>query len=421
MTISLTKPAAGSVGWAGAINQNWTDIENYVNARRLPRGYVQGIGLLWAATDQVLVKGGTVRDKDDSIDITLVDTGVTVGGAANPGSCDAKTSAATVTPTASSANATTSASILSELGMRTLSTTTFSSSGTSMTVSGDMKGTVAVNDLVGTDSTYGFARVTAVSYSGTTITLAAALPGGNAPGGTALKLIENPTFGAVTAGENKRFNTISAGGTAIVANSNFGGSPGGSQALQLGVVVPSCWVAVWVGSGSNGSTAFCSTQRSTPFGISSLWTSSVRRVGWVRNNSSGQVMRFHQVLGGSEPMVELRPEVSTENSVVLSGGTATSWTEVLCTEIVPPTSRLAHVNLQVASTGGGATQLRVRPRVFGVNTTDFGNTFIHLNAASDYSNSWGLLGLDDAQALEYKLTTATGSATISVIGYVDRL
>lgn len=32
MTISLTKPSEGSVGWAAAINQNWTDIENAVNA-----------------------------------------------------------------------------------------------------------------------------------------------------------------------------------------------------------------------------------------------------------------------------------------------------------------------------------------------------------------------------------------------------
>lgn len=42
MTLSLSKPAGGSVGWGNSINQNFTDIENYINSGSLiPTGAVQ--------------------------------------------------------------------------------------------------------------------------------------------------------------------------------------------------------------------------------------------------------------------------------------------------------------------------------------------------------------------------------------------
>lgn len=40
MTVSLTKPAEGSVGWSSAINQNFTDIETALNQGSLPSGAI---------------------------------------------------------------------------------------------------------------------------------------------------------------------------------------------------------------------------------------------------------------------------------------------------------------------------------------------------------------------------------------------
>lgn len=62
MTISLTKPAAGSVGWAGAINQNWTDIENRLNSQLLSyQSQGSGLSLSYSVT------GGTLSATGDTI------------------------------------------------------------------------------------------------------------------------------------------------------------------------------------------------------------------------------------------------------------------------------------------------------------------------------------------------------------------
>lgn len=64
MTISLSKPDAGSVGWAAAINQNFTDIETAINAggggASAPTGTIAMFGGGSAPTDWLLCDGTAV-------------------------------------------------------------------------------------------------------------------------------------------------------------------------------------------------------------------------------------------------------------------------------------------------------------------------------------------------------------------------
>lgn len=65
MTLSLSKPNEGSVGWAAAINQNWTDIENAVNAgASAPAGSITMYGATTAPSGWLLCDGASVLRGD---------------------------------------------------------------------------------------------------------------------------------------------------------------------------------------------------------------------------------------------------------------------------------------------------------------------------------------------------------------------
>ena len=59
MVLSLNKPAIGSPDWGVPVNQNWTDIENEVNAL-VPTGVILPYGGSTAPTGWLLCNGGAI-------------------------------------------------------------------------------------------------------------------------------------------------------------------------------------------------------------------------------------------------------------------------------------------------------------------------------------------------------------------------
>lgn len=421
MTLTLSKPSEGDVGWSAAVNQNWTDIEDSINqGTGYPKGYVDGLRLRYSSATAIVVEAGSCRDKDNAGNLTLASEATVSVASTGALGLDTKTLTATVSTTSGTSNATASSSILSEIGTRVL-TGTISSSGTTVTGTGSSTrflSEVAVGDLIGTATTYGFARVTAIA-SDTSLTIAAALPGGNAPASTAASVVENAVLRfELTAPVNKRINTLSAAGTAIVADSTFSATESG-KVLKVSAEVASCWFAVWVAEGGSGATTLLSTQRTSAY-LPSGYDTRSRRIGWVRNLSTGDFMEFQQTALGRVRHTSF--EVSYGGYArVLANGNATSWTDVDCSGVVPPTSLLAEANLWLYNTSNGPV-LSVRPRGVGSSSTNRPRMTYQSTYGGSSTNTVRA-PLDGAQVMQYALTVSDMNtpAFIDLSGYEEQL
>jgi hypothetical protein len=412
MVLSLNKPEEGAVGWTVELKENWDAIEAAINSGGgggSSKRQREGLVCARSSASQITVSKGSCRDKDNTTDIDLaaaVTVDVTVAGALG---IDRKTSAATASTTSGSPTMTTTASIISELVTRN-GMGTFSTSGTTVTGSGTKFLTeLAIGDQIGTDTTYGFARVTAIA-SDTSATIVAALPGGNAPSSTAYKIIENPTVNPVTAGNQVRINTITAAGTTVVAASNFSSTSSG-QTLRLGTEADSVWLFAWVRSGGSGTTVAFSTQRTTPYSITG-YDAAHRLIFSIRNDSTSALMQAYQrEVSGSVADTFYEEAEGANNTALLAGGSATSWTGVSAAAVAPPTARQVYLELMNFKPTNEST-IYVRERATGASTTSRNARCSAI--ASSINGVLDLFSVDGAQALDYVFNTAPGSAA----GYI---
>src|SRR5580658_3318657 len=220
--MTLTQITEGAVAWAGTMNAN-------IAFLRLPPGYVSGLGLSWISGTQINVNYGSARDDQDMTDIvmapgtTTTSTAVSISSSGSINELDAK-SAGTGTTNATTTISSISSSLIPVIGQRTTVTGTsvplpgtITSSGASITGSGTaFTRDVAVGDLIGTRTTYGFANVTAIG-SDTTLTISASLPGGNITTGVGYSILENATIQPGSSSNDlRRISTLTAAGTTAV-------------------------------------------------------------------------------------------------------------------------------------------------------------------------------------------------------------
>lgn len=381
--------------------------------------YINGLNLEYVSPTVVTCKSGEFRDAANDTDVILANDSnvdLTIQGG---GGIDKKSMApTTVDTTSGSATAIASASVISAFGTRA-GTGTLSSSSTAVTGSSSkFLSEVAVGDLVGSSTTYGYARVSSIE-SDTALTLVAALPGGDAPGSTSFNIIENATFRAESAAQSEKVRTLSAAGTAIVADNTFSMTSTG-QALTIGVSLPSIWLAIWLGNGGSGTKPFASTQRTTPFTISG-YTTDVRRIGWVRVNSSGNILAFSQH-GATRIREYIWEEAKGGDFTIVSGGTATSWTTVSCAGIVPPAARLVLFTIFNPTNSESSREVYLRPRGVGSATT---SRNLYQRGVSP-AGSIGLTGFlrahcDSVQNIDYVTDVTNAGATIYVGGFVEEV
>jgi hypothetical protein len=422
MPISLRKPGEGSVGWAGDYNQNFTDIENAINGGGGGGGsskrHREGLTGRRNNASSIKVTKGSCRDSTNTTQLTLDDEVTVDNNTAGALGSDEKTSAATANTTSGSQTITTSQSIIAEIGTRT-GTGTISTSGTTATGSGTKFLTeLAVGDDIGTDTTYGFSRVTAIA-SDTSATIVAALPGGNAPASTSYKIIENGTLQPVTSGEKVRINTISASGTTIVAASNFSVTATGQQ-LRLGTEAVGTWLFAWIRSGSSGTTVALSTQRTTPYAMTGYDT-AFRLIFSIRSHSGSALMEaFQREVSGPVADTFYEEPEGGNDTAVLAGGTATSWTDVALNAVVPPTARQAFLEIVNFKPTTEST-IYVREQSIGSSTTSRNARVSAI--ANSINSALVVVNVNSSQRIQYAFNTAPGSAAgyIRVRGYRETL
>ncbi len=382
-------------------------------------GAPTGFHMEWLSSSTISVDSGYCIDKTASVPLNLAALStLTISTNASALGNDRKTMTGTATATNGNNGVTgTSTLFLTEFGTKT-GTGTITTSGTAVTgVGTKFLSEVSVGDLVKNAADGFFYRVTAIA-SDTALTIYVSV-GAGAGSNQVFSIIENPVFDVN--GVSPQKVTAITSNTALLFVSNYAGATqtAGTPhcgARESGVNTPTNYY-VWVGNGGSGTTAFISTQRTTPFGISG-YNTYYRRIGSIVDNGSS-IVEFCQTGEGIEReyTFEAAYDAYAFHHVYNATPTANTWTDVVCSGCLPATANRVK-NLSSYP----ATNLHVmfRKRGAGSSTTKrLHLLFQGLGAASTIYTTQEV-ALDGAQV--YQLTVdGTSVEDQYIIGYKESL
>jgi|2_EtaG_2_1085320.scaffolds.fasta_scaffold26968_3 hypothetical protein len=138
-----------------------------------------------------------------------------------------------------------------------------------------------------------------------------------------------------------------------------------------------------------------------------------RRVGWVRNNGSDNLLSFIQTGDGRRRIVDYN-EAKNTVLILVSGGTATTWTDVVGTSLIPSTSENAQFYLLSNAWAAGWTKIRGNALAGAID----GQDLVRAEAAPEGNLSWLRC---QAQKIQYLQTNATNTMYVYMIAYEDTL
>lgn len=387
----------------------------------LPRYHLRGLAPRYLTATTIALETGEARNLANTVDMALT-TEATLDIAGSSGainSLDSKTLTGGSTFATNSGNATvtaTGSAFLTDFGTRTLTGTIGTGGAGSTTITGSSTlflTEVAIGDLIGS-STVGYAKVTAIA-SNTSLTVVSNLTITNGHTG---KVIEAPTIQVASQTAQKLNAIASDTSLTLAANSSATQS---SQSAKCGVEVASGWYAVWLLNGTSGAGGYLSTQRTSVFAAPSGYALGLRRVGWIRNNSSGDIAAFTVVGDGANRSVFWDCS-ATDTSVtrVLSAGSATSWTSVDCSPGVPPTAQTAWINAYLFQPSANVEMFW---RTGGSGNSDTSRSAgVAVASASSTGRAMGFfpLRLSKTQTVDYVLGASAGSSAYgNVAGFFD--
>lgn len=191
--------------------------------------------------------------------------------------------------------------------------------------------------------------------------------------------------------------------------------------LDTGAEAPSADYAVYAIADStrfNPVKGLYSTANPTPAAIPQGYD-LYRRIGWISNKADSNFRKVIQTLEGNVRCYWYDEDEGTLR--VLDGGSATSYTEVDFSALVPPGARDVHclLALKTGLAGSAGDDLRLRPLGFTADPPAWRTQLAEISDTND--RRYYLLPLDAAQKAEYKVTRADNSAKISVMGFYDRV
>jgi len=146
-----------------------------------------------------------------------------------------------------------------------------------------------------------------------------------------------------------------------------------------------------------------------------------RRVGYVRNDSTSNFISFFQHFNNRTRKYFY--DEALADLAVLINGSATTPTEIDCSNFMPPTSQLGlfMFAFETGSSGSGDNLLHIRR----VGMADGGMPFTFgVGVKSTQKARWSGVEIptDSAQKIEYKVDSgANNQATIAVIGFTDEI
>lgn len=386
-----------------------------LNGSVLATGHVYRLPISYVSATTITVGPGNARSALDDANIVLTSTQTVDITATGSLGLNTLTSATTFT-TAGSATITAASDVFAAdlTAYRRTLTGTFATTTTTLTGTGSkLLSETSVGSVIRVGAE-GAGRVTAIA-SDTSLTFVATLPDDGGSTGMTAYVNEGTTL---KVGSETCFmvNTINNAGTTIVLSAAVAGSAGGQAAIWDAEVGTGQFLAVYAATISSNGRAFLSTHYSaTPNAISGL--TAYRRIGFVYNDGSGNIQPFKSCGSGATRTVTWEMDQAAGNLRVLSNGATTTWADVVCSGVAPPTGTTLMINANMS--GGTITVLSVRPRGVSVGT---GNAA--LNATRVVATDVGQVlnvPCDAAQVIQVHSNAGTTGGFLDAAGYVDEL
>lgn len=133
-----------------------------------------------------------------------------------------------------------------------------------------------------------------------------------------------------------------------------------------------------------------------------------RRVFWVRNNSSSNIRDFFVDGDGHFRQVTWRLELSARN--VLNSGSSTGWSNVDCSEFIPPTSITGWYEHYFDPYSTDNFETRANGESY---------TFMWLSESVLGSGAMWICNVDGNQILEYRVGSVLSDLWLYCMGYID--
>jgi len=206
---------------------------------------------------------------------------------------------------------------------------------------------------------------------------------------------------------------LSAGTTVDLTQSGANGLDTGSEAADT-------WYAIYVigdTSGANSTAGLLSADGESPTLPSGY--NVFRRIGWARNNSSSNLIRFIQTGHSRERSVWY--DEGKSNLKVLDGGSATDFTTVDLSSVVPSSAESVILITQYRFGSGGDSGdiMKLRPGGFSV-TDPCCRVSAGATAGQNVYSQVALPFYEDPE-IDYCVTSSNNFATLYVAGYSEVL
>lgn len=209
----------------------------------------------------------------------------------------------------------------------------------------------------------------------------------------------------------------------ISLNSNITASiaTSGVNGLDTGSANDDIWYAVHViadSVGDNVPATLLSISAHNP--IMPLGYNKFRRVGWVRNGSDGDFLKFIQSWQNGTRRYGY--DLGLSETQILNAGNATTFTDLDLSSFVPTTARniIFITEFETNSTGSSTHEVKFRPNGF--------NAFVN---GSLWQQRLGLVNTSKNrmqmempcvdQTIEYRVDSSVNLTNLSIIGYDDEL
>lgn len=199
---------------------------------------------------------------------------------------------------------------------------------------------------------------------------------------------------------------VFAGGNVSINTSGAGGLDTGSESSNT-------WYALFIiGGGGNAVDTLMSLSATSPT-LPGTYTVQ-RRIGWTRNDN---MSNFYDYYTSSTSRDRFYMWIETLTTLeLLTNGSASTFTNVDISELVPPTSTQTYMSGEY--TGGNGDFVSLRPD--GSSITPVAHRMYSAQNSSPGSSAF-FLETNTSQVIEYSNNTTAKSTDLWVLGYTDSL
>ena len=260
-------------------------------------------------------------------------------------------------------------------------------------------------------------------FKRTTQTTSPALPFGYISG----LVVTYASVATVTLGVGECRNSTNTADIVLTGASTASLAAAGAEGLDTGSEATGTWYYVYAigdSTGANTAKAMFSLHVSSPTMPSGY--DVFRRIQAIHNDGSGNIIAFVARGKGTNRYTFWNTDHQSAHRKVLSGGLATSFTDVDCSAAIPPTT--TDISLYVThGIGSGRVDLRTNGSAFAdglFGSSMDGHSSSPLTSANAFSNSTMRIQTDAAGVIEYmqnNTSSHNSGVFIRVNGYYEEI